>query len=123
MGTGARHLGARRRRATAQHLSWVEQAGDGLLHFHADRPEVRSPGARLLRALLEDAIACLELGPLVDAATRADAVAWLQGDVDSAPLCSFREVCEVLDLDEDRTRSELLDSRRGAFSARSRWVA
>lgn len=100
-----------RRPSGGGRLDWVDQTGDALLHFHAQNTGASSPGVMLLAAILMDAAAVLAPGAFVDKDTRSEAVAWVNGEIESAPLCSFREVCVVLDLDEDRIRTELLQLR------------
>lgn len=81
-----------------------------------------TPEIRLLAAILEDACFCLHPGALVSRDTRADAVAWVRGEVRSAAYCSFREVCDILGLDVQAVRDTLL-TRAGAtleFTAPSR---
>jgi len=82
--------------------------GDPVLYFHARRRQLVSPGVRLVAAILEDACMCLSPRALVGARTRADAVAWVKGEVRSAPFCSFREVCSIMGLDEAQARRRLL---------------
>lgn len=72
------------------------------------RPVPPTPEISLLAAILEDACFCVRRGALVSRETRDDAIAWLLGEVRSAPFCSFREVCDVLGLDAQAVRSELL---------------
>jgi hypothetical protein len=72
------------------------------------RALVATPTTRLLAAILEDACFCLEPASLVSRDTRADAIAWLRGEVASAAFCSFREVCDILGLDANAVRATLL---------------
>ena len=104
-------VGETRHTSAARRLEWIEHAGDALLHDHADRRTRSWPGLRLLAAILDDARLCLTPGATVDAATRADAIAWVNGEIRSAPLCSFHEICALLDLDEERVRAALLGER------------
>lgn len=67
-----------------------------------------TPEIRLLAAILEDACFCLHPGAFVSPDTRAEALAWVRGEVRSAALCSFREVCDVLGLDVQAVRNALL---------------
>lgn len=67
-----------------------------------------TPAIRLLAAILEDACFCLAPAALVSRGTRADAIAWVRGEVESAAFCSFGEVCDVLGLDVEAVRHALL---------------
>lgn len=67
-----------------------------------------TPEIRLLAAILEDACFCLRPGAFVSRETRDDAVAWVRGEVRSAPFCSFREVCDILGLDAQAVATTLL---------------
>lgn len=95
----------------ARSLDSLEQAGDPLLFFQQQARRTRSPSVLLLVAILTDASACLAPGALVDARAREDAAAWVRGEIASAPLCSFEEVCAIFDLDEERLRFHLLGRR------------
>jgi hypothetical protein len=86
----------------------IEQIGDGVLLFYEQRPDASFPSYLLMAAILTDARACLGPGALVDPQTRADTIAWVNGEIESAPLCSFREVCAILELDEVVIRKQLL---------------
>lgn len=76
-----------RRTAAGGTLDWVDRAGDALLYFHAQKAGASSPSVMLLAAILMDAAEVLTPGVLVDRDTRAEAVAWVNGDIESAPLC------------------------------------
>lgn len=92
----------------------------GVAAAAADRRIVPStPEIRLLAAILEDACFCLHPGALVSPDTRADAIAWVRGEVRSATFCSFREVCDILGLDVQTVRSTLL-ARAGSRPTRGR---
>ena len=91
-----------------------ELAGDPLLLAHPPRALPRTPAIRLLAAILEDACFCLHPAALVSRETRAETVAWLRGEVASAALCSFREVCEFLGLDPEAVRARLLSRAQGS---------
>src|SRR5262245_5415429 len=76
------------------------------------------PELRLYAAILEDARLCLSSREYVTAETRAETRAWVDGAIASAPLCSFREICEMFMLDEAAVRRSLLgDFRRQRPSA------
>ena len=81
------------------------------------RTSATTPEIRLLAAILEDACFCLHPASLVSPDTRADAIAWVRGEIGSATFCSFREVCEILDLDVQSVRHALL-ARAGARPTR-----
>lgn len=104
--------------AAAQDL--FDSIGDPVLHLHEHQYRTESPEIRLFAALLEDVRFCLSPRSLVDRQTREAAVAWVRGEVDSLAPCSFREVCAILGLDEDATRTRLLALARGETEARRR---
>lgn len=89
-------------------IGWLELVGDPLLHFHEQKHGMDSPELRLFAAILEDARFCLSQYSLVDGTTRAETLAWVEGELDSVPLCSFREFCMMLELEEECIRAELL---------------
>ncbi|MBM4244498.1 MAG: hypothetical protein FJ148_11880 [Deltaproteobacteria bacterium] len=88
-------------------------AGDPLPLAHPPRALPRTPAIRLLAAILEDACFCLHPAALVSRDTREETVAWVRGEVESAALCSFLEVCEILGLDPEAVRARLLSRARG----------
>jgi hypothetical protein len=83
-------------------------AGDPPTIASGRRTLVATPTIRLLAAILEDACFCLEPAAMVSRDTRADAIAWVRGEVESAAFCSFREVCDILGLDVNAVRAALL---------------
>ena len=98
----------------------IDLIGDALLFSHDARSSAGSPERRLFAAVLEDVCFCLAPSTLVDRATRRDAAAWVRGEVASPAPCSFREICEILDLDEAATRVRLLALASGETPARRR---
>src|SRR5262245_51096811 len=114
----SRAAGSRRHKKALLGGEWLELLGDPVLHFHDARRKSESPELRLFAAILDDVRICLFHPEVANPTLRAEAIAWVKGDLDSVPLCSFREICAMLDLDEERARGELL--RRSASGARDR---
>jgi hypothetical protein len=82
--------------------------------LHALRPE-----QRLLRAVLEEALAELAAGRMavpspVDKHRRRELLDWFASRDRSWP-CSFENVCDAIDLDPERVRSKLAGFRAAAF--------
>ena len=76
----------------------------GLAHARS----ARIPELRLFAAILDDAVLCLSPNAMVHPQTRTETLAWVRGEFDSVPACSFREICAVLELDETCVRARLL---------------
>jgi hypothetical protein len=83
-------------------------AGDPYIHFLDCLRDQTLPELRLYAAILEDARVCLTQEARVSGKTRAEALAWIDGRVESAPLCSFQEICALFRLDADAVRARLL---------------
>jgi len=98
----------------------VDLMGDPLLFSHEHRRRDDLPEIRFFAAILEDVCFCLTPTSLVDFETRIAAVAWIRGEVDSITPCSFREICEILDLDQDATLARLLALASGETLERRR---
>jgi hypothetical protein len=82
---------------------------------HALRPE-----QRLLRAVLEEALAELAAGRMAVASPvnnhrRRELLDWFASRDRSWP-CSFENVCDAIDLDPERVRSKLAGFRAAAFA-------
>lgn len=101
----------------------IDLIGDPLLVSLEGARSARSPELRLLAAILEDACFCVAPTALVSRETRASTLAWIRGETASEVLCSFREICDILDLDEDATRARLLRLPRGRRPGPGRLVA
>lgn len=89
-----------------------DSSGEVFLAYFDRLCPVTSPAVRLLAAILDDACFCLHPAAFVSPDTRADAIAWVRGEVRSAAHCSFAEVCDVLGLDVQAVRDALLSRAR-----------
>mgnify|MGYP001223827245 CR=1 FL=1 len=98
-------------------------SGDPLLLAYDAHALPRTPMIRLFAALLDDACFCLHPAALVSRDTRAETVAWVRGEIESAALCSFREVCDILGLDPQAVRARLLCRAAGRSPLRPRATA
>jgi hypothetical protein len=82
----------------------VSRAGEA--HVAWGNP-LDAPELWLFAAILQDARMCLR-DDVVHPRTRAAACRWIRGEVESAPHCSFVEICGVLGLDAGAVRRHLL---------------
>jgi hypothetical protein len=99
---------------TEEDLLLVE--GDWSYSGEEPRLPKLSPELRLRLAILGDAILCLQKKPHTGSYVRLTkkqreesmdfdhADQWFKGEIESAPTCSFEDVCEVLGLDPSATR-------------------
>ena len=85
-------------------------APDIMLAVQLERPKPMTPEARLMAAILEDAIHLLHKAALLrsEDTTRyiGPTQAWIRDDDEDWP-CSFRNVCVVLNLNPDSVRDAL----------------
>src|SRR5688572_510078 len=77
-----------------------------------ERRKERGPALSLLEFCMDDAVNILRRYPRRSNSV-LETIRWVEGTCRSEPLFSFREICELLDLNVDATRERLLAIANG----------